>query len=131
MKNKNKISDENNELKYLVATSQVKELIDPATKAAFIVLNYIGELKLSKRSIARYFNISRNLLKKRIWSMLCGHTTHDKNKSRYLAPCYEEELASMIDERNKNLRSATIEEVKTMVPLFHIIILIHFIRHMI
>jgi hypothetical protein len=54
-------------------------------------------------------------LKKRIWSLLCGHKTHVSNKTRYLAPVYEQELDAIIDERNKNLKSATIAEIKTMV----------------
>lgn len=75
-------------------TSEMRSLVDPCDKAVYVLTNYNGDVNLSRTVICEYFKISRNSMKKRLWSNSIGHKDHDTKQPRYLASCHEVDLVS-------------------------------------
>jgi hypothetical protein len=118
------------EISLICATSGVKEFVDKLDKIVYILMNYVGEEKITANQLALYFNVSRNSIRKRMWSTFLGYKVHDKSKPKYLAPLYEEKIADALDLKNKKMNSVIKEEVTTMVKNYNYNIISDFFRHL-
>ncbi len=104
------------ELEYLAGSQEVRDIIDPFNKAVYILGNYTGPQKFTKRGICSYFKIDRKCLKRRFCTTLIGFESFTGTRIPYLAPKHERELADLIDLSNQKLNSKIVDEVMTMVP---------------
>lgn len=108
-------SEIKNEFQLLVASAEIRDIVDDVGKAAYILQNYIGELQSSLTELCSYFNISRPALKARMKSLCLGYTKHDKAKPRYLAPIHEQRLAAILCAHQNFLKSAILQELPLIV----------------
>ena len=113
--NKPVYSAQHEELRNLCLDAEMRVLNDDADKAVHVLLNYTGNVYLSQTSICDYFNISRNTLKKRLWSTLLGHTDHSVKNPRYLALCHEQDLYNITKIRGEKRDSVTDDELLEIV----------------
>ena len=118
---KMRYAKQHSELKLIVAEGELRQYQDPYDKAVHIILNYVGDVKLTQRGICQYFDLDRKRLKRRVWQHLIGFNHEVTTKQPYLAPKHEADLAGIIDISHKKLDSKTIDEVLNMVSkIFHI-----------
>ncbi len=103
------------ELQHLSVLQEVRAFTDPLDKAVYILRNYSGDIKLTKRGISSYWKFEKKRLKKRLWTTLLGHDVPPNTKLPYLAPKHEADLSELIDLSNKKLDSKTYDEVMNMV----------------
>ena len=103
--------DQTKLIERLCGTVELRQISDKLDKAVYLDRNYAGEEELSKTQICKYFDISRKQLQKRTWSLLCGHMSHEQNKTRYLAPKYEAELCEIITEKEISQNCMTKDEI--------------------
>jgi len=108
-------SDQQTLIQRLCSTVELRNLDDKLNKAVYLDLNYAGEEELSKRAICRFFGVSSSQLRKRTWSILCGHTVHDVKKTTYLAPRYEAELSEIITQAEISQRAMSKDEMVAQV----------------
>ncbi len=104
-------SDQQLFIQRLCGTSELRNIEEKFNKAVYLDRNYVGEEELSKSKLCKFFGVSRSQLRKRTWSILCGHTIHDEKKPRYLAPKYEAELCEMITQAEIAQKCMTKEEI--------------------
>jgi hypothetical protein len=111
-------SDQQLFIQRLCGTVELREIDEKLNKAVYLDRNYAGEEELSKTQICKFFQISRNQLRMRSWSILCGHIAHDDRKPHYLSPRYEAELCEIIAQAEISHRSMTKDEVLDRVVVF-------------
>jgi hypothetical protein len=111
-------SDQQLLIQRLCGTVEVRKIDEKPNKAVYLDRNYAGEEELSKSQICDFFGVSRSQLRKRTWSILCGHAIHDEKKPRYLAPRYEAELCEMITQAEIAQKCMTKDEILDAVMYF-------------
>src|SRR5205823_2463998 len=102
-----------NEIKFLAGASAVRQIEDAASKGVFILRNYCGPMKLTIRGICSYWNLNRDIFKRRVWNILLGHSDHSMNEPRYLAPFHEARLGAILDRNQKSNNSTTKDDFIT------------------
>lgn len=116
----------NDEIRHFSNDSDVRAMSCGPTKAAYILLNYCGEIKISKNALAKFFKISISQIEKAAWKLLCGYTDIGIKQPRYLAPIYEALLREYIENSKENHQSVTKDQIQKKVKY-----LLSYSRHMI
>jgi len=106
------------ELIRLKGLQQVRGLVDNASKAAFVLIHYCGELEFSLRQLSKCFNVGRGAIEGRVNSLLEGHTEHGLSKPKYLSSFHEARLAAILNCAKDKRESIVDEEVLEMVCPF-------------
>ena len=114
MKGKN-YADQHKEIRSLVGLAEIRNGKDNLDKAVKIIRTYVGDVKLTKRGVAKYFGFSRTSLEARMWSTLLGYETHGEKKPRYLSPKWEAHLKEHIDLCRKSGNSLSWDDMKLFV----------------
>src|SRR4051794_7427347 len=112
---KPKYFEQHEELKYLSAHSELRDMIDKIDKAVYIMRHYAGEVKFTLRGICDYYDLNRDTLQARVWSTLLGYTEHTVKKPRYLALIHEARLADILDQNQKQNNSTSKDELLLLV----------------
>ena len=60
------------ELQYISFELEVRNLVEPSLKAAYILQKYSRSRNISARAIAKHFKISRKQIKHALWKLLYG-----------------------------------------------------------
>jgi len=107
------------EIKRVLAEESLRKIPDRIDKAVWFVRNYAGDVSISTNAVCMHFKTNHGVLERRTWSQLLGHTGCTESKNRYLAPVYEELLASKLDVMNKKWNSQTRDELKNSVSQFN------------
>ena len=99
------------ELRHVLNQSDVRGLDNASLRAAYILLNYSGDVEFSLDDLAQICHCSRSVIPNALFKYLCGYRSLDFKISRYLAPIHESTLVEMIDAANANHKAMTPSEV--------------------
>jgi hypothetical protein len=112
------------EIRHFSNEMETRAFANKPLKAAYILMNYCGEMEITKTGIASFFNISRSQIELACWKLLCGWETNDLTTPRYLPPCLEDKLSLWIEDcrasHNSVGKEAIIEKVRFIYLTFRL-----------
>ena len=107
-----------NMIKRFLMEAEYRSYPNKALRAAAFLYNYMGDEIFTQNNLAEAANCRRSEIEKALWKLLMGYNELIKNNTLYLAPIYEEDLATTVQEACDNHSPMTKDEIIKKVILF-------------